>query len=118
MATLRRDMRTRLAIASASLLLLVACGTRLPDEDFVAAGVAAGAPEGGATGTTVRGATGPAPAGGTATTAAPGATVPGGGPAPAPGGEGAAPTDPGAAPAGPNQASDVGVTETTIRIGS
>ena len=110
-------MRARLAIASASLLLSVACGTRLPDEDFVAAGSAAGAPAG-ATTTTVRGAAGPAaPGGGPATTAAPGATVPGGGPAP-PGGEGGAPTDPGAAPAGPNEASDVGVTETTIRIGS
>jgi branched-chain amino acid transport system substrate-binding protein len=115
-------MRPKLVIALTSLLLLTACGTRLPDEAFVEAGTAAGgtgAAAAGGTGTASGPRTGGATTGGaTATTAAgggtggqaaPGATVPGG-----------APADPnaGGAPAGPNQASDVGVTETTIKIGS
>jgi len=108
---------TLLATAS----LVAACGTRLPDEAFVDArsdaAVAGGADVQGVT----NGRTG---ASTTSTTAAAGA---GGGVAPgAPGGDGGTATpgggDGGAAPApgatGPNQASDVGVTETSIRIGT
>ena len=104
-------------VALACLAVLAACGTRLPDEAFVEAR----SPEGEALG--------PAAEGATVTTAArrastsstvagggPTATVPGGGPAPEGG------PDPGggeqAGPTGPNQASDVGVTETTIRLGT
>ena len=94
--------------------LLAACGTRLPDEAFVEAGVAAGggglaAGPGGANATTGStlpgGAPAPTIAGGSG---GPGATLPGGAPAPGSG----------PAAGGPNQASDVGITETTIRIGT
>jgi branched-chain amino acid transport system substrate-binding protein len=109
-------VRLQVVVAVTAVGLLAACGTRLPDEDFVAAGVAAGGPVDGALApgaTTPDGQPTPGAPGATGTTVAgaPGATVAGGGPAP---------TDPGGGPTptGPNQASDVGVTETTIRIGS
>lgn len=105
-----------MVVALTAAALLAACGTRLPDEDFIAAGVAAGGPTDTASpGATTPG-TRPGTPGATSTTVAgaPGDTVPGGGPAPTGGDGGGGP----AAPAGPNQASDVGVTETTIRIGS
>jgi len=117
--------RSRAALTLAACLALVAaCGTRLPDEAFVAAGgdgAVAGAGSGvGRTGVTTAGGgttvPGQAPTGATTPTGA------GSGDGGAATGDGAAP--PGAAPegggpaAGPNQASDVGITETTVRIGT
>jgi branched-chain amino acid transport system substrate-binding protein len=101
--------------------LLAACGTRLPDEAFVEArdgvvaeGVAAGSSSAGSPS-----AAGPRGSSAPTATTTPGAAAPGAVP-------GGAPTDPGAPggataagqAAGPNQASDVGVTETTLRIGT
>lgn len=104
------------------MLVVSACGTRLPDSAFVAAGeevAASGAP-----GATASGATGPQTVGGPTTTA-PGGQPAAGQPAagqPAAGGApaGGAPAGQGGQPAagGPNQASDVGVTETEIVIGN
>jgi branched-chain amino acid transport system substrate-binding protein len=122
----RRQHRTAAAGLAVALALAAACGTRLPDEEFATTGAVA---EGGQTaagavgpgGTTpsgqpARGGTGAPPTtvagGGPAATVAGGAPTPGGGTDPAAGGPA------GAAAAGPNQASDVGVTETTIRIGT
>jgi branched-chain amino acid transport system substrate-binding protein len=119
----KQSKRTWALVATA--LTVAACGTRLPDEAFVqtgAGGTATGAQS--ATGTaTGAAATGTAAAGtgATGTGAAAGATAAGGGAATGGGDGAAAPTDAGggaAAEAGPNQASDVGVTETTIRIGT
>jgi branched-chain amino acid transport system substrate-binding protein len=109
------------AVGVVLMLIASACGTRLPDSAFVAAGDQPGAGTGtaakSATGTKATTTTAPGAAGPAATT--PGATPaanPAGGPTdPAAG----APTAPGAAPAdGPNQASDVGVTENEIVIGN
>lgn len=110
----------RRAAALLLLTVLAGCGTRLPDEAFVQAGTATGvggsavstpgAGPGGAgarTSTTVAGGEG---GGATASTAP-------GGAAPAPGAEGGG-AGGGGGGGGPNQASDVGVTETTLRIGT
>lgn len=98
-------------------LLLTACGTRLPDSSFAAVGAAGGAV--GATAAPVGGTAGPRPA----ASASPGAL---GGPGP--GGTGSPGTTAGgpagAVPGGRagagarNTATDVGVTATTIRIGT
>jgi branched-chain amino acid transport system substrate-binding protein len=117
--------RTSIALA---LILLAACGTRLPDEAFsttAEGGAAAGTGSGAGGAATGGGATGAG--GGTATgggaTGAGGGTATGG--AAGGGATGGAGADPGAAgggatggPTAPNEASDVGVTETSIRIGT
>jgi branched-chain amino acid transport system substrate-binding protein len=112
--------RGSFAATACALLLVAACGTRLPDEAFVGT-----TGEGGAVGpgTTVAGGQRPAAGGGGGATAA---TTPGGGVAPAAGGgtDPAAPATPAegggdaGAAAGPNEASDVGVTESTIKFGT
>lgn len=119
----RLSERWRPIAALAAAGLLAACGTRLPDEAFEDVGTegvgvesASGVRPG--SGTTNRPATGGSPT----ATAGPGATV-AGATTPDPAAGGAAPDggggEPGAvAAAGPNQASDVGVTETTLRIGT
>jgi ABC-type branched-subunit amino acid transport system substrate-binding protein len=103
-------------VATGGLLALTACGTRLPDSDFVAQqqqqGVAPGGvvPGSSATpGPSVPGGSGSLP-GGT------GGSVPGGSGGQLPGGG----TGPGVTgpTSGPNTASDVGVTPTTITIGN
>lgn len=119
-------MRTRTAVGLlAALLLLAACGTRLPDEAFVesqgevstsdgvtdgggdvAAGEATDTADG-TTETTAAGATPGATDGGSA--ADPGATAGG---STTGGGTGGSPAS------GPNQASDVGITATTITLGN
>jgi branched-chain amino acid transport system substrate-binding protein len=126
-----RGRRARLAIGLAVALAVSACGTRLPDEAFspgtqvVSAGEGAdggaagaggsGGGSSGAGGSTGDGSTGggDAAGGGDAGGGAAGDPGAGGGDA---GGGAAAPGGGGAA--GPNQASDVGVTEDTIRIGN
>jgi branched-chain amino acid transport system substrate-binding protein len=109
------SIRQRIALGTLCLVVLAACGTRLDDAAFVEAGVAtedgglapAGNGNGQSTGTTV--------AGGSATPS--GGTTPGGGAAPgSEGGTGDGGT--GSAASGPNEASDTGITETTIRIGN
>jgi len=98
-------------LAIVATLALSACGTRLPDEAFVEANQAAGTQEV-ATGDGAATGDGGVAADPTATTAAPGAAT-----APTD----AAGSDPAAAgggAAGPNQASDVGITEDTIVIGN
>ena len=113
---------SRRAVVLAALAALSACGTRLDDDAFVAAGrdpdtgEVAGDDLGPGTGNddvdTDDGA-----GGGTTTTArggsSPGATTPGGGTVPNSSDGGG-----GAAVSGPNQASDVGITETTVRLGT
>jgi branched-chain amino acid transport system substrate-binding protein len=117
---------TRRALALLVVLLFAACGTRLPDEAFVAtADGSTGAGGSSATGggSTTGGATS---TGGDATAGGGGSTTGGatstGGDGTATGGTdaGTGPADAagGGAAAGPNEASDVGITETTIRIGS
>ena len=99
-----------------ALVATAACGTRLPDSEFVNAGAEGGTnTASGAKKTTAAGA-GTGTAAGTGTGAASGGTGTGGG-------TDAAAADPAAAAAaagadGPNQASDVGVTETEIVIGN
>jgi len=107
------------------LLLLAACGTRLPDEAFenegelvaiagrtgVGSGNAIG-PETDGTGATD--VTAPTPDAGAATDGAGGST---GGDGTTTGGS-AVGGDTGGGPTGPNQASDVGITPTTITLGS
>lgn len=95
--------------------LIAACGTRRPDADFVAAGVVPGAGVGAvrsAQGPTVNASSGTSiPGAATATTAV--------GPANrASGDQVGSSASGGPAATGPNQASDVGVTETTLRIGT
>ncbi len=114
-------MRTRTAAAMLVALLLAACGTRLPDEAFVetpgarasSTGEVGEAAEGSLDAETGAAAT---EAGATDTTVAAGTVSPA---------EGAAGGDPTAAaaggpsgPSGPNQASDVGITATTITLGN
>lgn len=116
-------MNRRIVAGLVVALVLAACGTRLPDEAFVSADgqtlgpggtadvaddVAAGDPgatDGDTTGTTVAEGGDPGAVAGD-----PGATD--GGP-PAPGGTGGT-----ADPTGPNQASDVGISATTITLGN
>jgi len=110
-------------------MVSAACGTRLPDDAFVQSGtvvvddgtgeVATGARRSTATTVAAQSGDGSTAAGGggggsaeVADAGAPGAA---GGPA-SPGGDVAGPG--GGAATGPNQASDVGVTETTLRLGS
>jgi len=120
--TPRPSVTKRVAPLLASLALLSACGTRLPEEAFTAAdeGPAVAASEGGATSARATGSGAGAGAG--SGEAVPGASssdstgAAAAGSDPAAGGEAGAGPAPGAA--GPNQASDVGVTETTIRIGT
>ncbi|MGH9275931.1 MAG: ABC transporter substrate-binding protein [Acidimicrobiales bacterium] len=101
-------------------LLLAACGTRLPDEAFVAADGQSAAPgDAGPDGTddtadsisstttTVAGSDGGSETGGTDGATTGGST----------GGTTGAGTD-GGAPSGPNQASDIGITATTITLGT
>jgi branched-chain amino acid transport system substrate-binding protein len=110
-----RRVRARgLAVLAVFALAVAACGTRLPDEAFegegeLVAGQQDGATSGNGSDTTVAGATDGD--GGTTGDTTPGAD----GGTQQPGTEGG-PTAPGAA--GPNQASDVGITQTTIRIGN
>jgi branched-chain amino acid transport system substrate-binding protein len=118
--------RHLLVALSAALIATSACGTRLPDEAFRQGEVVLETEEAGESGRS-----GPANGSDTGTDAGPtgagpAAADPGSGDAPtAPGAEGdsAGPADPGAGPggpaaSGPNQASDVGVTETTIKVGT
>jgi branched-chain amino acid transport system substrate-binding protein len=112
------------ALACLAVALLAACGTRLPDEAFVATSAGGAATVGGAAaggGSTTGGssATGEVSAtgGGSTTSGGTGGTgaTTGSEGTSADGGPGAPEA---AADAGPNQASDVGITETTIRIGT
>ncbi len=115
-------MRTRVAAGLVAALLLAACGTRLPDEAFVDASNQGAAPgesgPGGSDGSagdvgSTDGSTGTTVAGGsTGTGGTDGATTGGGTGGTAGGGTG------GGAPSGPNQASDVGITATTITLGT
>jgi ABC-type branched-subunit amino acid transport system substrate-binding protein len=106
---LKRRRRRGLTVLFALALLTTACGTRLPDSAFVNAGAQGGGTAAGSrTGTS--GGTGTSGASGATTTTAPGAAAGSGGPAAQGGGAGAAD--------GPNQASDVGVTENEIVIGN
>ncbi len=107
-------------------LLLAACGTRLPDEAFVSADGQALAPGEAATDVgatpaedvsgTDSGPTDTVVAGADPGAAPGGAGAPDGGPGPSgtPGAPGGGP----GTPAGPNQASDVGITATTITLGN
>ena len=119
----RARNRVRVVAALAALAAFSACGTRLPDEAFVGTGaegdLSAGAGAGGPAVAAAGATTTTAPAGGGG--AAPGApsqvavVIPAAGGA---GGGGGGDRRPVGGAAGPNQASDVGVTETTIRIGT
>ncbi|HEU5033498.1 MAG TPA: ABC transporter substrate-binding protein [Mycobacteriales bacterium] len=123
MRRLERRRRVRWVMAGTAVALgaLSACGTRLPDSDFVQAGAppaGAGAP---AASAPAPGA-GPAPGGTPLAPAGPGSAT-GRGPSGTGGGAGSAGTGTGArtgsgpTPAG-NTASDTGVTATTITIGN
>jgi ABC-type branched-subunit amino acid transport system substrate-binding protein len=116
-------MRTRLLVAALAVLALLgaACGARLSDEQLTAAGSGAGAAgasgaaatagasgSGGATGSTAPGA---ATGGGTAQ---PGDTAGGEGGTPVPGAEGGG----GGAACAPEAVEEVGVSDTTVRIGN
>jgi branched-chain amino acid transport system substrate-binding protein len=105
----RPALRLRLAAALLALAVLAACGTRLPDEAFEQSGqVITEEGEAGDGGTSADGGTeGTADTTGTAGSGGEGS---GGGSGTGPGSGG----DSG----GPNQASDVGITATTIRIGN
>ena len=114
-------MRTRIAAGLLVALLLAACGTRLPDEAFVdAEGQTVASGDSGSDGTdgsagdvasttTTAAGTDGGTAGGTGGT---GGTTGGGTGGATGGGTG------GGAPSGPNQASDVGITPTTITLGT
>jgi branched-chain amino acid transport system substrate-binding protein len=115
-------VKTRIAAGLVVALLVAACGTRLPDEAFVdASNEGADPADGGPDGTDGTADDVASPGGSTSTTVAGAAGGPatGGTDGGATGGSGGATggTD-GGAPSGPNQASDVGITPTTITLGT
>ena len=119
-------MKTRTAAAVLAGLLLAACGTRLPDSAFVetdgsvaqggSAGQSIGSTDGGSTGTDRGDSAGSGTNGSTDGGVDSGSVGRAGGGGSGGGGTGSA-GDPGA-PQGPNQASDVGITATTITLGA
>lgn len=112
---------TWLALGVAASLMTASCGTRLPDEAFVTGGTLVDDDAETDGGASDRGADRPGAEAAPEAEAAPDGSSTSDREAGPDGSDGtapAAPQDAAGTPSGPNQASDVGVTETTLRVGS